>query len=632
MSVPSNDPHVMPQLQRHPFLDDLASGVMVGDGAMGTELMAQGARPTDCLDNLTIEAPHLVEAVYRSYLLAGARVLETNTFGANRARLATFGLADSVRMVNQRAARLARNVVEAVGEPAFVAGAVGPTGRALRTAHSLTPTILRDMFVEQVEGLLAGGVDIIVLETFTDLDEIGEAIRAVRQCCTLPFVAQMTFTEGEMTPAGQTPEEVVIALEGMGASVIGMNCSVGPQRAISIVRRMAVVAQRPISAQPNAGLPAQVGGRVIYTAGASYMARRGVELAQAGARLVGGCCGTTPEYIRLLRNYLAEPIIARHDTYSPSQTRETTVPQQSSEEEPPLAARLRARQFVVSVEMRPPRGPIATRMLHGARLVHDCGVDAVNIFDGARAMVRMSTVAAATLIRQQVGVETILHMSTRDRSLMGLQADLIGAHALGARFILAVTGDPPVIGPYARSSGVFDVDSIGLLAIIAGLNRGEDVAGKSIGKPTRFVTGCALNPVAADLELEIDRFHQKIAAGAQFVMTQPVYDADVFLGVLDRLGPVSVPIVMGVLPLHSFRHAEFLRNEVPGVAPSLDALRRMEQAGADGIAEGARLGLEMVATCRRQIDGVYVMPSFDRYDVAAQFVSEIVQKVEPNVQ
>src|SRR5579884_335441 len=546
----------------HPFARRLRAGpVIVADGAMGTELYARGIPYEECFDAQNVENPDIVEGVHRDYIVAGADLIETNTFGANRVRLGSFGFEDRVRELNVRGARLARGAREICGVPVFVAGSVGPTGRQIEPYGRAKETQLEDVFKEQIAALMEGGVDLLVLETFGDLREIRQAVRAAKAESDLPIVAEMTFAEDLRTLGGFTPEQVVDELAGEVA-VVGANCSVGSNTLLEVVERLLTAGAEYVSAMPNAGWPARVGNRVIYLSGPEYMAEYGRQMADLGARIVGGCCGTTPRHTAALCRALRdETEVGGRIEVVPS-----VEPEGGPEpaEDATLFARKLGRTPVISVEIRPPRGANPAKAVEGARLLRAAGSDAVNVLDSAMARVRMSAVATAVLIRQQTGIDPILHFTTRDRNLMAIQSDLIGAHALGVRTVLALTGDPPTLGDYAQSKAVYDVDSIGLIRIIKQLNAGVDVAGNSIGSPTRFMVGCALNPMAEDLDWELSRFQEKVEAGADFVMTQPVYDAGLFRSVLDQIGDIDIPILWGIRPLQIYGHALFRHNELPG--------------------------------------------------------------------
>lgn len=607
----------------HPFRNRLRSGkVILADGAMGTQLYARGIRPDECFEAQVVLRPEVVEQIHRDYITSGAELIETNTFGANASKLAHFGLEDRVREINRRGVRIARSAREICGEPVFVGASIGPTGRVMEPFGQTPREEIYRVFAEQIAALLEGGPDLLVLETFADLGETVEAVRAARDLTDMPIIVQMTFTEDLRTPEGNSPEQIAEVLGDLEVDVIGANCSVGSSALIALTERLVAAARKPVSAMPNAGWPTQVGNRVMYLSSPEYMAEGGRRMAELGAIVVGGCCGTTPTHIRALKSALAAG--------TSGQTRIEVLPPPEPEPEPALpedvpefALKL-ATKRVISVEISPPRGANPKKALHGARLLRDAGVDAVNVFDSAMARVRMSAMSTAVLISQQLSMEAIVHFTTRDRNLMAIQSDLIGGHALGIRTVLALTGDPPSVGDYAQSKAVYDVDSIGLIRIIKQLNRGQDVGGNSIGTPTRFVVGCALNPTHRDLDWELSRLREKIAAGADFVMTQPVFDADLFKRVLADLAPLPVPVLLGILPLQSYRHALFLHNELPGVELTQMALDRMERAGSDGAAEGLRMAHEMIDECGPLTAGLYIMPSFGRYETAARLVSELL--------
>lgn len=608
---------------QHPFQARLQTGrVVVADGAMGTELYARGIDFDQCLDAVNLERPELIEQIHRDYIRAGAELIETNTFGANRMRLATYGLEHRVRDINQVGARLARGAREVCGEAVFVAGSIGPTGRALEPYGQVTPATIYETFCEQIGGLLEGGVDLLILETFGDLREIAEAIRAARDSSDLPIVAAMTFAEDLRTPQGHSPEQVVEVLTGLKVDVIGANCSVGSNTLLGVVERMLQAGAKAVSVMPNAGWPTRVGNRLLYLSSPEYMAEMARRMVDLGAIIAGGCCGTTPAHIRSLRLALRESAPPAPAVEVVSAVEPEGLPE-GADDVSQLAGKL-GRQHVVSVEIRPPRGANPAKALQGASLLKEAGVDALNVLDSAMSRVRMSSVATSVLIKRTLGVEPIVHFTTRDRNLMAVQSDLIGAHAMGIRTILALTGDPPS-GDYAHSKAVYDVDSVGLIHIIKQFNQGVDISGNSIGMPTRFLVGASLNPTAEDLEWELNHFRDKLAAGADFIMTQPVYDAELFRAVLDQVGTVDVPILMGLLPLQSHRHALFIHNELPGVKLTEEALRRMELAGTEGIQEGLTMAREMIQACGPLVAGFYIVPSFGRYEVAAQLVASILQ-------
>ncbi len=621
---------------RHPFLKRLEQGTLLADGAMGTLLYDKGIPFDRSFDALNLTDPALIQSVHREYIRAGADVIETNTFGANRFRLAAHGVTDSARQVNRAGAQVARNAREEVGEPVFVAGAIGPLGKPVAPLGTIPKGEALEAYREQAEGLVEGGVDLILVETQTDLNEALLAVEAVRSVTAdLPLVVEMTYTEDGRTLHGTYPEDVVRALAGKAVDVIGANCSVGPNELLEIVGRYRRKTERPIAVMPNAGMPRLVNGRFIYLSSPEYFAEYAVRFADAGARLIGGCCGTTPLHIRRMREALARrpaggkgrdgtaPAPAPAPAQAPSTVEEAPPPTDPTQRSG-LAAKLARREFVVSVEVDPPRGIRPRKMIEGAILLKTAGVDTINVADSPMARVRMSSIALATMIESRVGIETILHFTCRDRNLMGIQSDLMGAHALGIRNILALTGDPPRAGDYPNATAVFDVDSVGLIGILRKLNAGMDLGGNSIGEATRFVIGCAVNPTAEDLPAEITRFRSKVEAGAEFAMTQPLYELATLTRFLKAVGTPRIPILLGLLPLQSHRHAEFLHNEVPGIVIPEPARKAMRDAGDRGIDVGIEMCLDLLVEARALVEGAYLMPSFGRYEVVARVVEAVV--------
>jgi methionine synthase I (cobalamin-dependent)/5,10-methylenetetrahydrofolate reductase len=604
-----------------PFLERLAQGPLIADGAMGTLLYEHGITFEHCFDELNLSNPALVESIHREYLAAGAELIETNTFGANHQRLLSHGLEVQARMVAREGARVARAAREVAGVPAFVAGAVGPLGKALEPFGQIAVADAECWFQETAEGLLEGGVDCFILETFQDLNEILAALRAVRRLSReTPVIAQMTFGVDGKTLYGHSPALAVRALRLAGADVVGVNCGVGPQATLEVLEELVAAAGgAPVSAMPNAGLPQLHGGRFHYLASAEYFGEFAARAVEAGVRLVGGCCGTTPAHVRFMRDRLSSHLPA--EKLAPGadvrvlEPPPAPVKTAAAGPEPPLLARLR-QKFVVSVEIDPPRGVGTKKVLEGARLMAQRGVDAVNIADSPMARIRMSAQAVAYQVHTHFPrLEIILHFTTRDRNLMGLQSDLLGCHALGLRNILCLTGDPPSLGDYPNVTAVYDTDSTGLIRIVRQMNQGTDLAGNSIGATTGFAMGCGVNPTAEDLDVELERFRRKLEAGAQFVMTQPVYELEAWERFLERLGGrPPVPILIGILPLQSFRHADFLHNEVPGIQVPAWIRSKMHEAGNEGQRVGVELARALLARCRASADGVYLMPSFGRYE------------------
>lgn len=610
----------------HPFRARVARGPLLCDGAMGTLLYARGVPFDHCFDALNLTDRERVLNVHLDYLRAGAEIIETNTFGANVFKLASHGLDDRVRDINRQGAKIAKEARDIFGRAFFIAGSVGPLGRPMAPFGRVTPAEARAAFRAQIDALVEGGVDLLILETFADLSELLEAVSAAGEACDLPLIAQMTFTEDGRTRYGHGPAEVVAALEGAGADLVGANCSVGPVPMLEVIQQMASVARVPLSAQPNAGFPTLVEGRYIYLSSPDHMATYAKKMVDAGARVIGGCCGTTPEHIAAIRRAIAEaaPEQGRGVVEAvPAVPREEAVPAVGAPSE--LAQRLH-RSFVISVEVDPPKGLDATKDLEGARLLRDAGADVIDVGDSPIGRVRMSALAMCYLIQQQCGIETIIHFTTRDRNLVGLQADLIGAHAMGVRNVLALTGEPPR-GDYPNVTAVYDVDSAGLVRIIKRFNEGLDLAGKSIGHPARFLIGGALDMATATLDRELPKMERKLEAGVDFFMTQPIYEPETLDAFERRVGRLPVPVLVGVLPLQSFRHAEFLHNEVPGITIPEWVRDRMRAAGNAGRDEGFRLARELLANLVDRIDGAYLMPSFGRYEMCAALVREIRSRV-----
>ncbi len=615
----------------HPFITRLERGPILCDGAIGTLFHERGVSIDACFDELNLTDPTRVVDTHREYITAGAEIIETNTFGANRFKLAEHNLADQVRQINLRGAKLAREAREISGQPVFVAGSVGPTGRILEPIGTTDVNEVRSAFREQVEALLEGGVDLLMIETISSLDEMVVAIESAREASDLPIVAQMTFANDRRTIGGNTPEDVVTQLVQMGVDVIGANCSVGPRHTVDVLKLLATAGgpEQVYSGQPNAGFPMQVGGRVVYPSSPEYFATYVNEAATLGVRIIGGCCGTTPVHTRAMRVALDQVISgsAAADV-SVSVKTQTARPAETAvraAEGPTLLARKLGKEFVVSVEVDPPKGLNPTKTLAGAQLLKDAGVEFINVADSPMARVRMSALTLCYLIQHEVGIETILHFTTRDRNLMGLQSDLIGAHAVGVRNIIALTGDPPSLGDYPDATPVYDVDSVGLVKVIKAFNAGTDSAGSSIGQEASFTVAVAADPTRPDLEEEADRLSRKIGNGGDLVMTQPVFDFRTwtdFLSIYERkYGPIRIPVLLGVLPLQSTRHAEFLHNEVPGIRLTETARERMYRAGNRGRSEGVKLAQELILEARDSVHGIYIMPSFGRYEVAAETVA-----------
>ena len=596
---------------KQPFLDAVDQRVLVCDGAMGTMLYARGIFLNRSFDELNVTQPDLVAEVHQQYVRAGADIIETNTFGANKVKLAAFNLTDRVHAVNVQGARIARH---AAREQAWVAGAIGPLGIRIEPWGRTGVDEAEAWFTEQARALLEGGVDLFVLETFRDLNEIGAAIRAVRGVCDLPIVAQVTTEEGGNSLDGAAPESFVPELERHGADVVGLNCSVGPAAMLETIERMARVSGKRLSAQPNAGRPREIEGRNIYLCSPEYMASYARRFINSGVRLVGGCCGTTPEHIRHIKLAVRALTPAKvSQTVRSADQGDAAAPVEivKPAEKSRMANALARGTFVVSVELVPPRGYRAEALVEQARQLRIHGVDLVSVPDGPRATGRMSALAAAVTVQQQAGLEPILHFACRDRNLLGMQSDLLGAHSMGVRNLLIVTGDPPRIGDYPDATAVFDVDSIGLTNVVATLNRGIDIGRQSIGQPTGFHVGVAANPSALSLDDEIRRFQYKVEAGAEFAITQPIFDCRELERFLDRIAAFRIPIIASVIPLESLRHAEFMANEVPGVRVPDTVVDRMRRADAAGraAAEGIAIARETAAAIRPRVQGLQISTS-----------------------
>ena len=594
-------------MTRRSFLDDIDARVLVCDGAMGTMLYAKGIFLNRSFDELNLTQPDLVAEVHQAYVRAGADVIETNTFGANRIKLGSFGLADRVHALNAQGARIARH---AARDQAYVAGAIGPLGIRIEPWGKTGVDEAEEYFREQAAALREGGVELFVLETFRDLNEIRAAIRAVRSVCGLPIVAQMTTEEDGNSLDGAPPEAFAPALESEGASVIGVNCSVGPAAMLETIERIAQSTRARLSAQPNAGRPRDIEGRNIYLCSPEYMASYARRFILNGVKLVGGCCGTTPEHIRQIKQAVRAlaPPDSRVVVSAPRSAPAADVVPVAREQKSRMGNCLARGSFVVSVEMVPPRGYRTDDIVAQARQLKIHGVDLVNIPDGPLASARMSALAVAVLVQQQSGLEPILHYACRDRNLLGMQSDLLGAHAMGIRNVLLITGDPPKVGDYPDATAVFDVDSIGLTNVVARLNRGFDIGGQAIGQPTAFHIGVALNHAAPDPDNELRRFNYKLEAGAEFAVTQPVYDVAQFERFLSQIPQGRIPILAGLAPLESVRHAEFMANEVPGVFVPDALLERMRAAEAKGRAaeEGLAMAHEIASRLRGLVQGLQI--------------------------
>jgi methionine synthase I (cobalamin-dependent)/5,10-methylenetetrahydrofolate reductase len=617
----------------HPFLDRLKDSVLLCDGAMGTMLYARGVYINRCFDELNLSHPGLVGEIHRDYLRAGAEIIETNTFGANRFKLLPHGLEEKVREINRRGVELARQAVEESRKDAFVAGSVGPLGNPLQTLRRIDAAELQAIYREQIEALVEAGVDVLFIETISRRQEMAAAIEATRAIAPdLPIVGLMTFGEDGRTVHGERPGDLAAWMASLGADVVGCNCSVGPREILDTLEEMSQQGDLYLAALPNAGAPQWVEGRCIYFSSPEYMATYARRFIRGcGARIVGGCCGTTPDHTRAMRGAIRalhptriEVVDRTHEDASQAERLEPTpLPERSR-----LAAKLSSGKFATSVEITPPRGTSYEKVLASVRRLHEAGVDAINIPDGPRASARMSPMALGAIVQREVGIEVILHYCCRDRNLLGMQSDLLGAHALGIRNLIIITGDPPKLGDYPNATAVFDVDAIGLTRIVDNLNHGLDLASNPLGEPTAFHIGVGANPAAINLEEEIRRFQQKYESGAEAAFTQPVFDIDRLKLFLERTEGIPVPIMIGILPLTSHRNAEFYHNEVPGMNIP-DAVReRMRQAGSGDTARrvGVEIAREALEAARAypRIKGAYVMPPFGRVDRALEVLEGVL--------
>jgi homocysteine S-methyltransferase len=633
--------------ERERFRIRLRSRPLLFDGAMGTLLYSHGIPQRACLDELVLTRADLISTIHRAYLEAGADVIETDTFGANRFQLAEYGLESLAGQLNRRGAQLAREARDVSGRDSLVAGSIGPLGSSLRGQPHPHPGIARAAFREQIEGLLEGGVDLFVLETFGDIETLLLAVEEARRACALPIVAQMTFGEDLRANDGTTPEAAALALASAGVDSVGVNCGAGPLVCLEALAHTgppsAAVAR---SIMPNAGLPQRIEGRFVYSAGPEYFGEMVPRMLAAGATIVGGCCGTTPEHTKAMRAAIDAIDAAQsrgiveaapsqdggdRDGAAASAPRTPRIERSDASAPAPtgLARKLAEGTFVISVEIDPPRSIRIERTIEAARLLQEAGVDLVNISDSATGRVRMGAMAVAFGIQHELDLECLVHLTTRDRNLMALEAELLGAHALGVRDILALTGDPPRVSDRPATTAVWDVDAIGLIEIIDGLNRGEDRAGSAIGQAAGFTVACAFDPTAADPDKEWGRLERKLAAGADVVMTQPLYSIVQVEAMLERARErfgqkgFPVPLLLGVLPLHSARHAEFLHHEVPGITIPDEQRAAMHAAGERGAEVGLEMSMQLLEQTGREVQGTYIMPSFGRYELAAELVRRL---------
>jgi methionine synthase / methylenetetrahydrofolate reductase(NADPH) len=610
------------------LLEILSQKTLLADGAMGTMLHARGVSFAKCFDELNLVNPAAVADIHREYIEAGAQLIITNTFGANRFKLGKHGLQDRLAEINRAGVELARRAIAAsYKNDVLVAGDVGPLGVRIAPYGRVKPEEAHAAFAEQINALADAGVDLIVIETMSDLYEIQEAIQAAKQTCDLPVIASVTFTRDDRTLLGDDPMTVARKIQETGADVIGVNCSGGPSQLLRILKQMKQAApDGRFWVKPNAGWPEQVGGRIMYPADADYFGNYALSFREAGANIVGGCCGTTPQHISAMKKAFESAPIQISEVLDLSEISE--VDSSDMEQPTQLAQKLAAGKFSICVEMDPPRGLSTHKLLAGASLLHDAGADVINVADSPMARMRMSAWAVCDLVQRKIGVETTLHFPTRGRNLLRVQGDLLAAHAIGLRNIFVVMGDPTSIGDYPEATDNYDLVPSGLVKLIKqGFNMGVDHSGTSIGQPTNFFVGSALNLCPKDMDNEVRNLQRKIKAGADFFLTQPIYrptDGPNLIEAYEaKHGKLDKPILAGILPLVSAKHASFLHNEVPGVFIPDEASVKIETAGEDGAKVGVELAVELIEQIKSWAGGIYIMPQFHRYDMAAEIIERV---------
>jgi methionine synthase I (cobalamin-dependent)/5,10-methylenetetrahydrofolate reductase len=609
------------------FRDQLSRRALVADGAMGTMLYSRGVFINRCFDELCLSSPDMVRQIHQEYVKAGAEIIETNTFGGSRPRLASFGIADKLADINRAGVRLAREA--AAGSGAFVAGAVGPLGVRIEPLGPTSFAEARAAFREQIEALAEAGADLMIFETFGSLDELREAVFAAREAAgpEMPVIAQVTIDDFGYLPGGTDPETYTRTMDSWPVDAIGLNCSVGPKATLETIEQMMQYSSKPMSAMPNAGLPMRVEGRNMYLCSPEYMAQYARRLLWAGVKVIGGWCGTTPDHIKLIRSETRslQPMQSRlaatvEEPHVRAQALEPVPVAQKSK----LGAKLAAGKFVSFVEILPPRGVDASREIDGARRCAEAGIDAINVPDGPRASARMSAQATCQLIQQQAGIEAVNHFCCRDRNILGIQSELLGAHSAGVRNLICITGDPPRMGAYPDATAVFDVDAIGLVNIVRNLNHGLDIGGNPMGSQTALLIGVGANPGAVNMDEEMRRFDWKVEAGAEYVVTQPVFDLTLLEAFLKRAGRAKIPVICGIWPLTSYRNAEFMVNElrVPVPEEFMERMRSVDNADA-ARAEGVAIARQMVERVRHMVQGVQLSAPFGRYQMALDVAEAI---------
>ncbi|OGU06434.1 MAG: bifunctional homocysteine S-methyltransferase/methylenetetrahydrofolate reductase [Geobacteraceae bacterium GWC2_58_44] len=597
------------------FLERIAGGVLVGDGAIGTMLYAKGVALEANFEHLNLVRPELVLELHREYIAAGAQVIETNSFGANLVKLAAIGLGGKVAEINRQGALIARRAAH--GHDVFVAGSIGPLGRG---KGELTTDEVRECFRAQAAALAEGGVDLLILETFAELEELEWAVAAAKET-GLAVVSNLAFGEGSRVAGGIEAEAAALRLVAAGADLVGANCGAGPLAVLATLKKIAAVTELPLAAYPNSGFPEYLDGRYIYRATPEYFAAKAAEMVAAGASLVGGCCGTTPDHVRSMARRL-RGVRPAPRTASRAESRSPAAESVTGAGTGFLAGW--GREMVVTVELDPPKGLDCAKVLAGSRALKEAGADAINLAENPLARVRMGNLALASLVRREVGIEVIAHVTCRDRNLIGLQSDLMGASLLGVSSILAVTGDPASLGEEAGASSVFDLNSFTLIKLLSDLNRGVNALGSPIGSGTGFTIGAAFNPNTQKMESQVARLARKVANGASFAQTQPIYDLERLGQMLEQTRHLGIPILPGVLPLVSGRNAEFLHNEVPGIVIPDEIRERMAgRVGEDGVREGLAIAREFIEAAIGQVGGFYLIPPFGKYQIAVELVKFI---------
>jgi len=609
---------------RKPFLEFCKNNVVLFDGAMGTEIYAKGYYINTCFDELNLSNPKLIKDIHRAYIDAGADVIETNTFGANRIKLQKHGLEKETNAINYQGAMIAREVA---GKDIYVCGSIGPLGERLEPWGSLAEEEAREIYVEQAQALIDGSVDVLCLETFSDLHLIQQAIMGIREKFDIPIIAQMTIGDDGNSLFGTPPDILAVKMQKVGADIVGLNCSVGPKVMLEAATKMVEAVNIPVSVMPNAGIPQNVDGRNIYLASAEYFGEYAKRFVQSGIQIIGSCCGTTPEFTRTMRNALQAVRpgirIQRQIKITQKEDIKEVIP---LEKRSSLAKKISKNKFVTSVEIVPPKGSSATKAVKQAAILKSAGVDNINIPDGPRAMSRMSASYLSMIIQNQADIEVIQHYTCRDRNLLGMIGDMLGAYASGIKNLLLITGDPPKMGTYPDATAVFDVDSIGLVNVVFSLNCGRDLGGNPLPSPTGFFTGVGVNPGALDLDYEIRRFEWKVKAGAQFAITQPVFDVEIFHKFLKRINHIRIPLIAGIWPLVSIRNAEFMNNEVPGAHVPDDLMKKLKSTSSREEARktGIKIAQDTIKELKPLIAGVQVSMPFGNVNYALELLKDVL--------